>query len=1059
MKKLVKFFIGQSKVVNLIVFAVIVVGTLIFWKGQKEGFPLIKFDVIWISTSYFGASAEEVEKLVTDKIEDAVEEVDGAKRITSRSIEGLSTVIYQVDSDYSHEVDKILDDIKNAVDGIQDLPEDAKDPMVREIDSDIFPVISVFLSGKIDETQLRKLALKVEDDLKKIEGVGKVEKEGYRKKQVWIEANPEKLKYFNINLMDIIGAIRLRNINLPGGKISISRKEYLIRTVGEYKNLNQIKNTVIRANDEGKSVRVKDVATVSWNFEKTDISYRVNGTTGLNLNVMKKKSGDTIRVADAVKALIERYKKEKLLPKEAEMFFSNDLSWFVKRRLSILSNNAFIGLIMVFLTLIIFFDWKTTFWTTLGIPVACCGAMLTITMMGMTLNMMTMFGFIIVVGMIVDDAIIVSENIYRHREMGASPLNAAINGTAEVLKPVLATVVTTIAAFMPLVGLPGIMGKFLKFIPIIISITMLASLIECIFVLPGHIAHIRDKRGKKKDAPVKSKNAGGKLQSRKIMPETRTWFKKLQKKYVIMLTKLLKKPLRNMIGIIILAFILLIITSQLVPFEMVSGKIDQFDVQIECDIDYSIEQTKKVADRSEKVLRKAIGDQTREFISTVGIWNTSHGPKMRVHYIGITLILDPDRKMSDKEIREAIGKELDKIKGIETYDAKAVKGGPPQSSPVKIHIFGNRLNKMEKIAEEVRMLIASISNTTSLSISLEQGKDEFILDIDEAKAAMLGVNINSAALSVRHAFEGGQATTANSMTGLNEDVNILVKFNEKRAKTLSNLKTVQIKNNRGRYISLNKFASFKKKRSVAMIEREDSKRVIAVSAELKDMKNKRFNSDKINKMLENKIGAIRKKYPDNKIEFTGEKEEQEEMKKGGIKAGIIALVLIFIILTALFKSISQPLFVMAVIPFSMVGVMVGLLINFTPMGILPMMGMIALMGVVVNDSLVLVSFVNRLRLQGMDKLSALIEAGKTRLRPIILTTVTTVVGLIPMSYGIMGSSSFLQPMGIALIWGLLFATTITLFILPCMYYLGDGLIARIYRFFNREYVLPGSLEQ
>ena len=373
MKKFIKFFINQSKVVNLIVLAVIVAGSLVFWRGQKEGFPQIKLNMVWISTVYPGATAEEVEKLITDKIEDAISKLDGAKKISGRSIEGLSTVIFEVDSDYSKDFDKIYADLKNSVDAIQDFPEDAMDPYIFDINTDTFHVISVFISGDITENQRRDLAKKVEEDLKKLKGVGKIEKWGYRKKQVWVEVDPAKLKYYNMNITDIIGAIRLRNINLPGGKISIARKEYLIRTVGEYKNLNQIKNTVIRANDEGNSVRIRDLAKVSWNFEKDDTSFRVNGHPGINLNVLKKRSGDTIKVADAVKELIKRYNNdEKLLAKEAKMFFSNDISFLVKRRLNILSQNAFMGLILVFLCLIIFFDWKTTFWTTLGIPVAFC---------------------------------------------------------------------------------------------------------------------------------------------------------------------------------------------------------------------------------------------------------------------------------------------------------------------------------------------------------------------------------------------------------------------------------------------------------------------------------------------------------------------------------------------------------------------------------------------------------------------------------------------------------------------------------------------------------------
>ncbi|MCK5077053.1 MAG: efflux RND transporter permease subunit, partial [Calditrichia bacterium] len=522
---------------------------------------------------------------------------------------------------------------------------------------------------------------------------------------------------------------------------------------------------------------------------------------------------------------------------------------------------------------------------------------------------------------------------------------------------------------------------------------------------------MRDKPGNK----IKALKGSKKQIVKKDIHEMRIWFKKFQAAYGRLLEKILRKPLRSMFLIIAAAIILVSILD--VPFVMVSGDTDEIHVQIECNIAYSIEQTTKVVDKAEEGLRNSIGDYTREFICTVGYWETGHGPKFRSHYVGIKIILDPDRKIEDKKLRYRIEEVLDKVHGIDIYDAKAIQGGPPSSSPVKIQVFGSDLDMLEKIAEEIKLLIAAISNTSSINLSMEEGKDEFILVIDESKAAMLGVNISSAAVAVRNAFEGGTATVANSMTGLDEDVDIVVKNNEKRAKTVENLKNIQIRNMRGRYIPLNKFAGFKTKRSIAVIDHEDGERVIEVSSELDDAQRKGFTSKDVNEKLDEKLGPVRKKYPDYKIKFSGEQEEMMDFLVAAAKAGGIALLLIFVILTTLFKSISQTIFVMLVIPFSAVGVIIGLAINNTPNGILPIMGMIALMGVVVNDSLVLVSFVNRLRLEGKDKFSALIEAGKTRLRPILLTTVTTIGGLIPMSYGIMGAESFLQPMGIAIIWG------------------------------------------
>lgn len=1046
--KFVKFFIDHSKVVNLIVIAITIAGMLIFMYGQKEGFPQINFDLIWIQTTYIGASAEEVEQLITDKIEEAIADVDGAKRISSQSIEGISIVRYEVSAEYSSEFDKIYNDVKNAIDSIRDLPDDAEDPLVLDINFDMFPVISVFLSGDIPEDDLRTFARKVEDDLKEIRGVGRIDRYGYRDKQVWVEVDPGKLKYYDMDITDVIAAIRLRNINLPGGKISLRGKEYLIRTVGEYKDLDQIKNTVVRANDEGNSVLVKDIAKVSWDFKKTEEFERVNGHTGIRLDVLKKRAGDIIKVTDNVKELIERYKNENLLPDKVLMFDANDLSYWVKRRLNTLTSNAFLGLILVFFMLIIFFDWKTTFWTTMGIPVAFCTAMLISYSMGITLNMMTMFGFIIVVGMIVDDAIIVSENIYRHRELGKPLMKAAIEGASEVFKPVLATVITTIAAFMPLTTLPGIMGKFLGIIPIAVSLCMAASFFECMLVLPGHIGHMKDgsiSENKKKSEDINKRTL---------------WFKKMQAGYTKIISFLLKSPIKSF-GVIFVIFLsLAIILGASIPFKFVHGDVEQYQVRIETSKNNSVQMTMDVIDKAEKALRKVIGTETRELNSTVGYMDTNQGPKQRSFIGSILLMLKSDHKMKPKELREAIETEMDKLMAsgdVVEYNVIEFQGGPPRVDPVRVEIYGKDLDEMRNIAEDIRIIVNGISNTTSVQTSWEEGKDEFVLKVDEQRAASLGVNISQAAMAVRYAMDGGVAAVANSMKGAHDDVEILVKYNEKRAKTKQSLDNVAIKNMMGRNIPLDNFAEFVESQSAALIEHLDEKRFIAVTSELKDPKSK-YNSNYINKLLHKKLPEWKSRYEGYNFKLGGEFEEQQEMLISALIAGLVAIASIFIILTSLFKSISQPIFVMIVIPFSIVGVLFGLFVHNLPFGMMPIMAIVALMGVVVNDSLVLISFINRLRQQGYKKIDAIVEGGKTRLRPIILTTITTIAGLAPMSFEILGKGeSFLRPMGIAFIYGLFFATTITLFILPCIYYIGDEIMQKLSRRFGSKYEF-GSLE-
>ncbi|MBL8993403.1 MAG: efflux RND transporter permease subunit, partial [Spirochaetia bacterium] len=488
MKKIIKFFIDNAKVFNTIAVALILSGVYLYFFGKKEGFPSVKFDQIYINTIYPGASADEVERIVTRKIEEEIKRVNGAKRVTSQSIENLSTVVFEVEADASKNFQKVLNDVKTAVDRVTDLPAEVKKSDVFELDFDLFPAISVLVVGDKEEN-LQLAVRQIEDDLKNIKGVGKVNRVGYRDREIWVEADPDKLKAYQLGMSDVITAIRLRNVSLPGGKLQMSGREYFVRTRGQFQNIEEISETVVRANLDGRIVRVKDLANVRWDFEEATQVTRAVGTLGIRLNVLKKKSGDIINVADAVKAKINHYNDKKLLPGSVRLFYADDQSFFVKRRLHVLQDNATIGLILVVLCLILFFDGVTTFWATAGVPIVFATALLYLNLFGYTLNLMSMFGFIIVIGFLVDDAVVVAENIFRHREMGKDPMNATLDGAAEVFQPVQATTLTTIIAFSSLLMLPGIFGKFLSIVSVVVTVTMLLSLLETFGFLPGRLVY------------------------------------------------------------------------------------------------------------------------------------------------------------------------------------------------------------------------------------------------------------------------------------------------------------------------------------------------------------------------------------------------------------------------------------------------------------------------------------------------------------------------------------------------------------------------------------------
>lgn len=443
---------------------------------------------------------------------------------------------------------------------------------------------------------------------------------------------------------------------------------------------------------------------------------------------------------------------------------------------------------------------------------------------------------------------------------------------------------------------------------------------------------------------------------------------------------------------------------------------------------------------------------------------------MRPFIGGVRILLEHEKKRSIREIISELNTMIKNVEGITFYSLRQVTGGPPQEKPISVKIFSADLKVLKKTADRVIAAAEAISNTAGLECSYEEGKDELILQIDDQKAIAARVNVNSAAIAVRNAFEGGIATTANTMREANEDVKVIVKYNENKSRKLSDLKNVKILNQFGKLIPLDNFASFAYDRSTAVIHREEGDRLVHVTGELLNPRDRVYTAEKISRVLKEKTDKIVSETPGVRIDAMAGGKENQEMIQSAMRAMVITFALIFIILTALFKSALQPFMVMTAIPFGFIGVVFGIFIHYLAsfvfdmpisqyaLSFMSILGMIALSGVVVNDSLVLVSFVNKNRANGMSKRDALISAGKGRLRPIMLTTLTTLVGLVPMSYGIMGSEPSIQPMGVALVWGLTVATCVTLILLPCIYYCIDALAIRVYRLFGRIYVLPATLE-
>ncbi len=1034
---MIRFFISQSKALNLFVLLVMVFGVFTFITGQKDGFPNIGSDRITISTSYSGVSADEIKTLITEKIEKAVQNIAGKEEIRSYSVEGSSVVIFEVDSSAGFESKKVLKDIKSAVDiEKKNLPLDADEPNVRQIQfsrSVVNMVIGFVSSGSTEE--LRRIVDIFEQDAKKISGVGRVEKSGYAEAEIRVTLIPSKMQEFNIQIEQVSLALAANNISLPAGKFFLGDEEFFLKTTKQYASVSDIENTVIQANDNGNFIRLNHVAELSLSYQEQSVIRRSYGKEGIWVSIYKLETGDTIRISKEIRALLERYRHAhlNLLPKYVDIVYSSDLSFYVKRRLQVLTSNATVGLFLVFLCLILFYDYRISLWTLLGIPFSLCLAVLIMYAIGLTLNLITMFGFIIVIGMVVDDAIVVSENIYARVEKGETFYEAAASGTSEILIPVFAMIATTILAFLPLITLPGTLGKVLSFIPLVVCITLLCSLVECVFILPGHLAHIKDR---KQQLPQSS------LASASKTKKIRGWFQYVLVFYTNFMRNMLKKPLLSYGLFCILMLSATWLLRSRISFVFFPSTTESILVDLVTKTGNSLLDTTLIVDAAEEKVRTSSGEYVLEIISTVGRDGGSHYGRRsqnQSHLGNLRINLDTKRKISNKEIIRNVEDSLSNIPGLLRAEVRQRRGGPHVGSAAEIFVFAQDINTMIKAAKAVEVFLAELKNLGSVTSSYRLGQQELIVQPEEHTLAVLGIDVYSIASTVKNVFSGSEATVINSLPYdgyLHDDVSVFVEYpSNKESENTASLLETEVLAKTGNAIALKNFATLDETRSSSRLTSENSLSYLIISADLEDPKSLEYGSPYLYKALEKQISFFEAEFPGTQYQILGQKSRQDELNTSSLRALFLALFGIYFVLTILFRSFIQPLIIMSIIPFAFMGIIIALALNKVSLGLMPFLGAIALTGIVVNDSLVMLYKINSLRAEGKELLEATLEGASLRFRAIVMTSITTIVGVFPLAYGILGKEPFLAPMAITIVWGLAASTFLLLFMLPTLYVL------------------------
>lgn len=1020
MKKIIEFFIDKSLVVNLLTVIIIVVGVVSAFTLQKDIFPSVDFDVVLIRTSYPGSSSEDVEKLVTLSVERSLKEVDGLKEINALSSEGTSIVYVTVEPDA--DLREVEDDIKSALDSIDDFPEEVKEPVVTSLNNtNRRGVIKVAVKGAPYD-RLREVSKKLRDELELYKKISLVEIEGYREDEIVALLDPNKLAENEVTVTEVHNAIAKSNTNLSAGKIEAAEGDVYVRTLNEFEGPKDVAKVVIRSNSEGKQVTVGDVANVVQRPVENSIIGRSNGEEALFLDVRIKGSSDILDSADHIKKTVNEFFKNKEYS-DVKYDFLDDASYYVKRRLNVLRDNGIMGIVLVFGCLLLFLNFSTSVVTSMGAPLAFMISFAGMSMMGLSMNLISMFGLILVLGMLVDDSIIVSEHFYQKLEDGMEPKEAARTAAIETIKPVTATIVTTMIAFGSLFFMGGIMGKFLWPVPATVIICLAASLFECFIILPSHLADF-----------VRLKKTTATEQSSR-------WYASLLKFYGKTLKIAVRFPFTTVIGFGVF-FIVTIFVASRMNFELFPGDdVRTVFLQVKGRVGVAQEVTSAEMLKVEKMLvSKFPKTELKQIQARVGMLVGEHGNKIGNQYGSIVLYLtDPaERERSTDEIINIATEEGKKIISPEySLLVKKQQGGPPRGKPVDINIRSSSIKDLKVASKEIEAELKKVEGITSTEIDFEEGNDQIIFKVDESEATRLGLSVSAIAIELRRALAGDMIT---EIKDSDEDIEVKARFDENWIKDETPLLGMTILNSQGRRIALNKVVKVEREPGAFVIRRLDGKRIFSVSASIdKAVTNPR----KVAKDFSEKVKAVTAKYNGMTFEFGGENEDTKESMGGLLKSFLISMACIFLVLVLMFNTLEQPIAVMSAIPLGMIGVVWSFKLFGMSLGFMAMMGVVGLIGVVINDSIVLVNFINVRREREDNLYKAVFTACLSRLRPVLLTTITTVVGLLPVAHPSVnaiipfsdasGGDPFLKPMAMSFAWGLAFATAVTLIFIPSQY--------------------------
>ena len=1024
---MIAWFARNHVAANLLLITILIAG--LFSLSNRiplEVFPSFASDQIDVRVSLRGATPEDVEKSISIRIEEAVQDLEGVKEISSRSSEGSSSVSIEVDSSYDPR--EVLADIKSRVDAINTFPADAEKP-VTSLSTRKREVIAVTVSSIYSEKETREYAEKVLADLLQIPNVTQIELKGVRNYEIAIEVSQDKLRQYGLTIDQISSAIASSSTDVSAGNLRTRGGDILLLSKGQAYRKDEFEKIAIKNHVDGSIIRLADIATVNDGFEEMPVRARFNGKRVAFLDVYRIGQQSAIEVADAIKNYIDE--QQDSLPVGIELSFWDDDSQIVKNRISTLTTSALQGGILVLALLTLFLRPSIAFWVFIGIPVSFMGAFIMMPIFGVTLNIMSLFAFILVLGIVVDDAIVTGENIYTHLKTAESGEEAAIKGTQEVATPVTFGVLTTVAAFLPLAFIEGARGALFAQIPVIVIPVLIFSLIESKFVLPSHLKHLKLR------SETTKQSSFSKFQQ--------TFADGFERAIISFYKPLLKRALSyksaTLVGFVgVFLVILALIMSgwtKFIFFPRIPSETVRASLTLPAGTPFEVtnKYIVKMADKAELLRDKYIEPSTNQSV-VINILASAGGRGGSTNTGSVRFEITPPESrelaITSSELVREWRKLIGPIPGAESITFRAEIGR--SSDPIHVQFKSSSLAALKEVTEKVKTHLATYPTVFDIADSLSNGKEELQIELTEQGKA-LGLTRVSISRQVRQAFFGSQVQRIQRGR---DDVRVMVRLPLEERRTIADLEDILVTTPSGGSVPLSHVAKLIPGKSASSISRIDRYRTANVSA---DVEKSNTNMTVLQGDLKTYLDDLIKQYPGVSHSLEGEAKEQRESFGSLAWALVFVFFIIYALLAIPFKSYLQPIIVMSIIPFGMIGAVIGHWIMNLPLTIMSLLGMLALIGVVVNDSLVLVDFINKKRSEGIELMEAVLTAGAARFRPVMLTSLTTFIGLMPLLFEQSTQAQFLIPMAVSLGFGILFATFITLILVPVNYLIVERLKA------------------